>query len=107
MIKILLEFDNKTYIYEHINNKISERILKDILAIKENKYINSLEKPVTVGAHMASDFLIDNKKQLNDAMNKALDVYSEVSKEYFEATGRKYDLIEEYMTEDEYNKLIS
>ncbi len=65
-----------------------------------NKYINNIGNPVTVGAHMSSEFLIDNKKQLNDAMNKAMDVYVDVANEYYNATGRKYDVIEEYKTED-------
>ncbi len=65
----------------------------------KDKYL-SLENPITVGAHMASDHFIDNRIQLNDALNSALSVYEETAKEYGELTGRHYDVIEKYQTED-------
>ncbi len=65
----------------------------------QDKYLN-LENPVTVGAHMASDHFIDNRVQMNDALNNALAVYEDVANEYAELTGRRYDVIEKYQTED-------
>ncbi len=67
--------------------------------LEPNKYLN-LENPVTVGAHMASDHFIDNRVQLNDALNSALEVYEETAKEYGELTGRNYGPIETYQTDD-------
>ncbi|MGL5020403.1 MAG: hypothetical protein ACRC5R_00050, partial [Mycoplasmatales bacterium] len=68
--------------------------------ITPNKYLNSLTNPVTVGAHMVSELLFDNKIQLSAAINNALDVYESVSKEYEEISGRAYPLLESYMAED-------
>ncbi len=76
-----------------VRNFIGEKV------IEKDKYIN-LENPVTVGAHMASDHFIDNRVQLNDALNSALEVFEETAKEYGELTGRHYGLIETYKTED-------
>lgn len=62
---------------------------KEILS---DKYITQ-GSPITIGAHMTTDF-IDNRFQMKEAMNRALNVYKEVAKEYGDISGRYYDVIE-------------
>ncbi len=104
MLPSIVSFDG--YITSHQKHNVE--VFNDVNAVRdfvgekrfdENKYLN-LENPVTVGAHMTQDHFINNRVQMNDALNNALSVYEDVANEYAELTGRKYELIEKYKTED-------
>jgi pyruvate ferredoxin oxidoreductase alpha subunit len=56
--------------------------------------------PVTVGPYMNDPDLINNKYQLNLAMEAALRALPEVFAEYEELSGRRYDLVDLYRMED-------
>jgi len=58
------------------------------------------EKPVTIGAHMNGDDLMNNHFQQSEALYKAYDVYKEIATEYEELSGRKYDILDQYGMED-------
>jgi len=58
------------------------------------------KKPVTIGAHMNGDDLLNNHYQQSEAMYAAYDVYKEVAEQYSEISGRKYDVIDTYMMDD-------
>lgn len=58
------------------------------------------KKPVTIGAHMNGDDLINNHYQQSEAMYKAQGVYKEVAAEYARLSGRKYDILDLYKMED-------
>jgi len=56
--------------------------------------------PVTVGPYMNDPDLINNKYQLNLAMEAALRVLPDVFAEYGDLSGRRYDLVDLYRMED-------
>lgn len=68
--------------------------------LDKDKYISDLSRPITVGAHMIQDDYINNRYQLDTALQGSLDVYKKISDEFFELTGRRYDPIETYRIED-------
>jgi len=57
-------------------------------------------KPVTIGPYMNDPDLINNKKQLSIAMEKALTVIPKIFHEYGKLSGRRYGLLELYKMED-------
>ncbi|WP_280771890.1 thiamine pyrophosphate-dependent enzyme [Salipaludibacillus daqingensis] len=57
-------------------------------------------KPVTIGAHMNGDDLMNNHFQQSEALYKAYDVYKDIASEYEELSGRRYDILDQYGMED-------
>jgi len=66
----------------------------------EYNFARDPKKPVTIGAHMNGDDLINNHFQQSEAMYKAKDVYKEVAAEYAELSGRNYGILDLYKMED-------
>lgn len=62
--------------------------------------VRDLSKPVTVGAHMNGDDLINNNYQQSEAMYRAGEVFQEVAKEYADLSGREYPVLDLYKMED-------
>ncbi|WP_026582231.1 thiamine pyrophosphate-dependent enzyme [Bacillus sp. J33] len=58
------------------------------------------KKPVTIGAHMNGDDLINNHYQQSEAMYAAGEVFKEVSEEYAQLSGRDYPVLDLYGMED-------
>ena len=58
------------------------------------------KKPLTIGAHMNGDDLMNNHFQQSEAIYKAKDVYKEVAAEYAKLSGRNYDILDLYQMED-------
>ena len=63
-------------------------------------YLLNKDEQIAVGPLDVQPFLFEHKFQQARAMRKAKEVIKEVQKEFYEMTGRKYDLIEEYKMED-------
>ena len=57
-------------------------------------------RPVTIGAHMGGDDLLNNHYQLSVALEKAGEVYEEVSREYALLSGREYPILDLYRMDD-------
>ena len=78
---------------------LEDKKVKDFVG--SYKYdINLLEKPVTLGTLDMPDFLMEHKKQQDDAMKKSVKILKEAYDEFGKLTGRKYDLIEGYHLDD-------
>ncbi|WP_442599268.1 thiamine pyrophosphate-dependent enzyme [Neobacillus sp. D3-1R] len=58
------------------------------------------KKPVTIGAHMNGDDLINNHFQQSEAIIAAGEVYKEVAAEYAKLSGREYSVLDLYKMED-------
>ncbi|QOY34840.1 thiamine pyrophosphate-dependent enzyme [Anaerobacillus isosaccharinicus] len=58
------------------------------------------DKPVTIGAHMNGDDLINNNFQQSEAIYRAGQVFEELQKEYAEISGRTYETLDLYCMED-------
>ncbi|CAM3681918.1 thiamine pyrophosphate-dependent enzyme [Mesobacillus zeae] len=58
------------------------------------------KKPVTIGAHMNGDDLINSHFQQSEAMYRAADVFLEAAAEYTKLSGRNYQALDLYKMED-------
>lgn len=56
--------------------------------------------PVTIGAHMGGDDLLNNHYQLSLALDKAGEVYAEVAREYAALSGREHQVLDLYRMDD-------
>ena len=63
-------------------------------------YLLNKKEPIAVGPLDVQPYHFEHKFQQAEAMRKAKDVILQVSKEFYEMTGRKYGLFEEYKMED-------
>lgn len=57
-------------------------------------------KPVTIGAHMHGEDLLNNHFQQSEAMYNANEVYKQVIEEYSKISGRDYPILDLYEMED-------
>jgi pyruvate ferredoxin oxidoreductase alpha subunit len=67
---------------------------------KPEAYLLNKEQPIAVGPLDHFTHCFEHKRQQAEAMIKSKKVISEVAAEFEKVTGRKYDFIEEYQTED-------
>ncbi|MEF2968739.1 thiamine pyrophosphate-dependent enzyme [Paenibacillus sp. M1] len=56
--------------------------------------------PVTIGAHMNGDDLLNNHYQLSGAMDRAAEVYKKIAAEYGQLSGRGYETLDLYCMDD-------
>ena len=66
----------------------------------EYNFARDPKKPLTIGAHMNGDDLINNNFQQSEAIYRAKDVYKEVAAEYAKLSGRSYDILDLYRMKD-------
>ncbi|MGV2940946.1 thiamine pyrophosphate-dependent enzyme [Mesobacillus sp. LC4] len=66
----------------------------------EYNFARDPKKPLTIGAHMNGDDLMNNHFQQSEAIYKAKNVYKEVAAEYAKLSGRNYDILDLYQMED-------
>ena len=69
-------------------------------------YLLNRNEPIAVGPLDVQPYHFEHKFQQAEAMRKAKDVILEVSKEFYELTGREYKLFEEYKMEDAETAII-
>lgn len=80
---------------------IEDDIVKAFVGTRNPEhYLLNKNEQIAVGPLDVQPFLFEHKYQQARAMRKAKEVIKEVQKEFYEMTGRKYDLIEEYKMED-------
>ncbi|MEH6945302.1 thiamine pyrophosphate-dependent enzyme [Bacillus sp. JJ722] len=63
-------------------------------------FVRDPKTPVTIGAHMNGEDLINNHYQQSNAMYEAYGVFKEVAKEYASLSGRNYLVLNAYQMED-------
>lgn len=75
--------------------------VKDFLGVysPENALLN-VDTPMTFGAFALQNYYFEFKKQQQDAMDQALEVIPQVGRDYEQAFGRGYDLVEPYRCDD-------
>jgi len=59
-----------------------------------------IKKPVTIGPLDLFDYFFEHKYQQVEAMEKSKKILKQIDSEFFKLTGRKYDVIEKYRTND-------
>ena len=67
---------------------------------KPEHYLLNDKEPIAVGPLDVQSYLFEHKAQQAEAMKRAKKVILEVSKEFEELTGRKYEFFEKYKIED-------
>ena len=78
------------------------KVVQDFVGERPADYpnISNPRKPVTIGAHMNGDDLMNNHWQLSEALFKAEEVFKEIAVEYAALSGREYPVLELYRMED-------
>lgn len=67
---------------------------------KPQRSLFEVDNPITMGPLVLPDYYFEHKRQQVEAEEHVLDVIREISEEYGRLSGRRYELIEEYRTED-------
>ena len=79
----------------------NDRDVKEYLGEYKSKYsLFDPHNPITIGSYMNEPDLLNNKYQLNMAMEKARDLIVKEFEDYSDISGRKYNVYSEYKTED-------
>ena len=78
-----------------------DKDVKDYLGEYKSKYsLFDCDNPITIGAYMNEPDILNNKYQLNIAMEKAKSCIEKEFEDYSDISGRKYNVYSEYKTED-------
>ena len=67
---------------------------------KPQRSLLEVDNPITMGPLVLPDYYFEHKRQQVEAEEHVLDVIREISEEYGRLSGRRYELIEGYRTED-------
>ena len=60
----------------------------------------NVDKPITVGSLVLTDYYIEHKRAQHEAMKNAVKVIKSIGKEFGKVFGREYDMIEKYKADD-------
>ena len=85
---------------ENIQLESDEEVKKFVGQYKPEHYLLNRDEPIAVGPLDLQAFLFEHKVQQAEAMKKAKEVIKEVSEEFAEWTGRKYEFFEKYKLDD-------
>ena len=85
---------------ENIELIEDEKVKEFVGTYHPEHYLLNKDEQIAVGPLDVQPFLFEHKFQQARAMRKAKEVIKEVQEEFYQMTGRKYDLIEEYKMED-------
>ncbi len=79
----------------------NDKDVQDFIGKCERKYSAlNMDNPITIGSYMNEPDLINNKYQLNLAMEEAKEYLPKLFEEYKEISGREYKTYEGYLTKD-------
>ncbi len=85
---------------ENIQLESDEEVKKFVGQYKPEHYLLNRDEPIAVGPLDLQAYLFEHKVQQAEAMKKAKEVIKEVSEEFAEWTGRKYEFFEKYKLDD-------
>ena len=85
---------------ENIQLEDDEFVKKFVGQYHPENYLLNDKKPIAVGPLDLQSYLFEHKRQQGQAMINAKQVILDVSKDFENATGRKYELFEKYMLDD-------
>ena len=85
---------------ENIQLENDEDVKKFVGQYKPEHYLLNRDEPIAVGPLELQAYLFEHKAQQAEAMKKAKEVIKEVSEEFAEWTGRKYEFFEKYKLDD-------
>ena len=85
---------------ENIELENDEEVKKFVGQYKPEHYLLNDKEPIAIGPLDLQAYLFEHKAQQAEAMKKAKEVIKEVSEEFAEWTGRKYEFFEKYKLDD-------
>jgi pyruvate ferredoxin oxidoreductase alpha subunit len=85
---------------ENIELIEDEKVKEFVGEYNPEHYLLNKKEPIAVGPLDVQPYHFEHKFQQAEAMRKAKDIILQVSKEFYEMTGRSYGLFEEYKMED-------
>ncbi len=85
---------------ERLETYPTEEIQKFIGKYNPPYNLLNLDKPITVGSIVLTDFYLEHKRAQHEAMKNAKRVILEVGKEFGKIFGKEYGFFEEYKTSD-------
>ena len=77
-----------------------EKVKNFVGKYNPEEYLLNEENNISMGPLDLQGYYFEHRKQIADAMKDAKKVILEVSEEFYQLTGRKYDLYERYMMDD-------
>ncbi len=103
LLPVIVSFDG--FFVSHQVRKVNvfadNKDVQKFLGVKKPMYTAvDTKNPVSIGAYMNEPDFLNNRIQLQQAMENAKDVVDEVFNEYKELTGREYSKLLTYKTED-------
>lgn len=85
---------------ENISLMENEEVESFVGKYKPDEYLLDDSKNISMGPLALQKDFFEKRKELADAMVNSKEIIKEVSEEFYNITGRKYDLYEEYMLDD-------
>ncbi|ABS60716.1 pyruvate synthase subunit PorA [Fervidobacterium nodosum] len=101
-LPVMVNFDG--FIISHgveVVETLDDEVVKQFVGkpIRMNSLLDT-SKPVTYGALDLYDYYFEHKRSQIEAMKHVPRVFKEVAEEFAKISGRKYDLVDEYMVDD-------
>jgi len=101
-LPVMVNFDG--FIISHgveVVETLDDELVKDFIGKQIKMYpLLDTSNPVTYGSIDMYDYYFEHKRQQVEAMKYVPKVFKEVAEEFAKISGRKYDLIDEYMLDD-------
>lgn len=102
-LPVIVAFDGFFTSHQKRNCQVFEedKVVRDFIGEYNAEYSAlDLTHPVSIGSYMNEPDILNNKYQLHLAMEKALQELPMIFKEYADVSGRQYDVVQGYQTED-------
>lgn len=101
-LPVMVNFDG--FIISHgveVVETLDDEVVKNFVGkpIRMNSLLDT-SKPVTYGPLDLYDYYFEHKRQQIEAMKHVPKVFKQVAEEFAKISGRKYDLVDEYMVDD-------
>ena len=89
-----------SHCYQNIEIISKKETQKFIGEYKPKHYLLDVKNPFTVGPLDLDDYYFEHKRQQSEGIKNAKKVFKEISKEFSNYIGRKYDYVETYRMKD-------
>ncbi len=103
-LPVIVAFDG--FFTSHQKRKVQyfgdKQVVRSFVGERPVRYpdVSDSKHPVTIGAHMNGDDLLNNHYQLSEAIGRAGEIYQEIAKEYALISEREYPVLDLYRMED-------
>ena len=111
-LPVIINYDGYITSHQKHNSFIFENnnIVQEFIGEKKhpkNKYIDNLENPLTIGAHMLPEHSFNNSCSIDIALNQALIEFEKIAQEYNKISNREYKPCEYYNIDNAETIIIS